>query len=150
MAGGVDIRDEDHGYAEVMHRFRHQLRGAVMVGVDDRPHDPTGQPTDEIGAYHEFGFGVPERSFLRAWVAENTLAIQEKIADLALAQLLDNAEDWREPFGRWAQGQIRHHIFNDHIPPPLDPRTVARKGNDTPLFDSGQLAQAILFELEAV
>ena len=144
---GGSISDDDHGYAEMGIRLR-QIKAAVKVGVDDRPHAPSGQPTDEIGTYHEFGQGnMPERSFLRAWVDEKERDIREKIADLALAQVLDGGPDWRIPFGQWAVDRIRERIWA-LIPPPLKIATVLRKGGVTPLVDTMQLVNAILDELE--
>jgi hypothetical protein len=143
MAGGVDIRDEDHGYADFKSRLKN-IRGAVKVGVDDVPHMPTGQPTDEIGLLHEFGRGVPERSFLRAWVDANRLAIQEKLADVGIDYLF-TGNAWQVPFGQWAVGEIRKRMWGN-IPPPLNPRTARRKNTEIALIDSGQLIMAIIDE----
>jgi hypothetical protein len=150
MTRGVDIRDEDHGYRDLLERYKH-IKGAVNVGVDAVPHMPTGQMTDEIGAFHEFGNGVPERSFLRAWVDENQQAIQEKLTDLGLTYLLDGEINaWQIPFGQWAVKEIKNRIAHE-IPPPLAPKTIARKqgsGAQVPLIDTNQLMRAIIDEWE--
>jgi hypothetical protein len=146
--GGVQITDKDNGYDAVIKAFRRSLKkGAVKVGVDARPHEPTGQPTDEIAAFHEFGQGVPQRSFLRAWVDENPVAIHDKMAECCAGQL-NGGPDWRVPFGAWAIAEIKARI-EKNIPPPLAPSTVKRKGSSVPLIDTEQLINAIISELEA-
>ncbi len=142
----VSIKDVDLGYNSFFGALR-GLRGqAVKVGVGDAPHEPSGTPTDEIAAAHEFGVGVPERSFLRAWVDEKREQIQARM-EKDLSDTLFSRDDWRKPFGQWCVDQIRARIWAN-IPPPLQESTAARKGTTVPLIDSGQLVNAIIDEIE--
>jgi hypothetical protein len=147
--GGVQIYDADHGFAAIVTKRLNSVRGQVDVGVDDRPHEPSGVPTDEIGACHEFGLGhMPQRSFLRAWVDESHLIIREKLNALLLETII-YGKDWRAPFGQWVVDRLRQKIWLV-IPPPLQDATLERKGDAPPLVDTGQLVNAIIDQLETI
>ncbi len=142
----VSIKDVDYGLAWMTVGIK-RLRGqGVKVGVDDRPHEPTGQPTDEIGLYHEFGRGVPERSFLRAWIDEEREVIQDKMGEL-ITTTLEGGGDWRGPFGKWCVAQVQQRI-NAGIAPALSDATLGRRPARPPLLDTHQLVTAVIYELE--
>lgn len=148
---GVTITDTDHGFRALRVAVR-GASGAVTVGVDSKPHEPSGLPTDVLGAIHEFGLGhVPERSFLRAWVDENQNAIRLEIRKAVLATL-EGGVPWKESldeFGAWCVTGIRARIMRG-IDPPVYIDTFKRKTGmhaEIPLVDTEQLIQAIMFEL---
>ena len=102
-----------------------------------------------VAAFHEFGLGVPERSWLRGWVDENRAMIQEDMKR-AMRQVL---------LGRTTVDQVAHVLgvkwvasiqarIVAHIAPALDEATVEAKGSSTPLVDTGQLKSAITFIVE--
>lgn len=99
----------------------------------------------EIAAIHEFGIGVPERSFLRGYFKESNATVAE--AALRLLRSRGATPAMLETLGTWLVGQIQLRIAN-RIPPPLAASTIARKGSDVPLIDTGQLRSSIAYKVE--
>jgi len=102
-----------------------------------------------LAEIHEFGLGVPQRSFLRAWADADRTKINRAWGSLLRKVLkseltLDQA---LEQFGIWAQGQVQQFIADSRVEPPLDPRTIDAKGSSTPLIDTGQLRSSITYEV---
>ena len=125
----------------------------VLVGVDSRPHEPSGKPTDEIALIHEYGLGhTPQRSFLRAWVDENIENIQRKIKQETAAYVFGE-RSWPEAqrrIGEYCVNGIRARMMRE-IPPPLLASTINKKKGPhptVPLLDTMQMYEAVVYELE--
>lgn len=150
--GGVVIRDTDNGYERLRTSFK-SARGAVRVGVDSRPHEPSGIPTDEIAKIHEFGLGdQPERSLLRGWVDENQNNIRQALRywNLEALQGRITFREAREKFAAFCVHGIQARIMRG-IAPPLFVDTFKRKKGahpEIPLLDTEQLYNAIIAELD--
>lgn len=144
MAGGFS--DQDKGWKALRKRLGDALGLSVTVGV----HAPEGAKLDgkltvaELATIQEYGLGVPERSFIRAWAddmrAENDIALR-KIAQAIIKGKYDGRTGL-DRFGLLCVGQIQTRISNG-IPPANAPSTIKRKGSSTPLIDDGQLRSAI-------
>ena len=97
-----------------------------------------------LAAIHEFGLGVPRRSFIADFVTENEdklkRLIQSKVQ--AVAQRKKTRAQVLKELGAEIQGMIQARIANG-IPPALAPSTIAQKGSSTPLIDTGQLRSSI-------
>lgn len=125
------------------------LRGLdieVSVGIhEDKGAEAHGELTNaELGAIHEFGLGVPQRSFIRGYFDEKEAELQE-FADAALARILDGADPLVEAgrMGLRLESGMKERILA-RIPPPLAPSTRARRGEDAvPLVDTSQLIGSI-------
>jgi hypothetical protein len=99
----------------------------------------------EIAGYHEFGFGVPRRSFIADWYDQNEVDARHQ-----LHQLASEAIQGHEPlktsltkFGAWAVGSIQARIAT-HIQPELAASTIRQKhGKAVPLINTGQLRSSI-------
>jgi len=149
----IKIVDRRVKYDRFMKAIAAGVREAsVKVGVDNRPHPTAKMPTDDLGAIHEFGLGVPQRSFLRPWIDMNEsaivaymtrgvndiiagretsfLAIMRRIGDYAVKGIL---------------GRIRAGIL-----PELAIRTVKKKGHYLPLVDTHAMTDAIVYEVEGI
>jgi hypothetical protein len=111
---------------------------------------PGGEMTvGTLAEIHEFGLGVPQRSFLRAWADADRAKIDRTWGALLRKVLkseltLDQA---LEQFGIWAQGQAQAFIADGRVVPPLDQATIDAKGSSTPLIDTGQLRSSITYEV---
>lgn len=133
---------------------------AVLIGVQgkdaDAPHKggleealAAPKTVAEVANDHEFGIGVPERSWLRAYVD----AAQEEIRrDLSQAMAKVVAGEWDteralEIVGMKHVAKIQERIRNG-IEPPNSPVTIARKGSSVPLIDTGQFRSAITHLIE--
>ncbi len=90
-------------------------------------------PIASLGEIHEFGLGVPQRSFIRAWFDSKRAEIEADIRKFgsnpdALAERL--------------RASCQEYIANG-VAPPNAPSTIARKGSSKPLIDSGVLRTSI-------
>jgi hypothetical protein len=98
----------------------------------------------DVGAIHEFGLGVPQRSFVRGYFDENAAAI-EQAQDAALARILDGADPETEAarLGLQMEGGMKTRILA-RIAPPLAESTKRKRGEGAvPLVDTSQLIGAI-------
>ena len=112
-------------------------KATILCGIlETAQHDDAGMTVASLGAIHEFGLGVPERSFIRAWYDNSKSEIEAILAavhdeqglQIAALQLEASMKNW----------------VNAGVPPPNAPATVARKGSSLPLVDTGILRAAIV------
>jgi hypothetical protein len=128
--------------------FLNDKGGEITVGLHGNegssPHEG-GLSTAEIGERHEFGLGVPERSFIRAWFDENKPEIERVLSSqLELSLKEGKSLDWAlERVALWSQADIQRRIVAG-IAPDNHPMTIARKGSSTPLIDTGVLKASLL------
>ncbi|PHM54537.1 hypothetical protein [Xenorhabdus sp. KK7.4] len=134
-------------------KLREMEKLRVYVGVPaskNQRDDETGMSNVDIAAAQEFGVPgrVPERSFLRSTVNENKEKATAFLVDQIRETLQTNGDNTR-PFallGEKMVGEIQRKILAG-IDPPLDPKTIKRKGSSKPLIDTGQLLQSITYEV---
>ena len=128
---------------------------SVLVGVQgakgNAPHGADGLTNVELGTIHEFGLGVPERSFIRAAIDEHESDLVDFMAILGQRCLLGEVT---EEFVLGLTGEKAVDLIKDrilaHIPPPLTAARIAQKGGiTTPLVEHGTLINSITWELEA-
>ena len=139
------VKDIDRGLNSLLARMAKSKGLTLSVGIHDAegnaPHGPT--TVGEIGTIHEFGLGVPERSFLRSWADENAGENQAliKVVGEKVVKGLDiqtGLDQLGLKFVAGIQGKI-----SQGVPPPNAPSTVAKKGSSTPLIDTGVLRSSI-------
>jgi hypothetical protein len=112
--------------------------------------DHGGLTVGDLAEIHEFGLGVPERSFLRAWFDANREKIQETLRSAHRQVLLGKLTPQKagELIGMKFVGEIQTWIGSGKVKPPLAPSTIERKGSSVPLIDTGQLRAAISYLVE--
>lgn len=127
----------------------------ISIGVHgqegEQGHANGEQTVAEIAEAHEFGLGVPMRSWLRAWFDEREPEI-EKVLITELQRAARVGKPWRwalERVALWAQADIQARIAKG-IEPPNSPETKAKKGSSTPLVDTGLLKASILARVGGV
>ena len=137
--GRNTVIDRDNGYNALFKRLGHPAHVTVGVHDDIGSRSLDGVVTvADVMTWAEFGLGQPERSWLRAFVDEEEKQIDEDIRKLGEAVIKGlDAEDAIEQLGASLKARIQERIAN-RIPPPNAPSTVARKGSDVPLIDTGQ------------
>ena len=133
-------------------RFNADMRKAsvgklyVAVGYpDDGSDHGDGLSNARLAAIHEFGAGVPERSFIRSTIDEKAEEIFARAARLGSAMLegKGKVEAALGQLGAFVQAQIRNKVTRGAGLEPLAPSTVAAKGSSRPLIDTGQLIGAL-------
>lgn len=123
------------------------FRGTISSGIHSEEggaQHEAGMSIAELGSIHEFGLGVPERSFIRAWFDENKDDLNDAIkAELEFALASGNLETVLPQLAVSIQASIQERISNG-IDPENAESTIRRKGSSTPLVDTGVLRSAIL------
>lgn len=149
------VKDTDHGYRAAV-KASHGKGGSVSVGIlgsaaSEAARGGKGETLGDVATYNEFGFGVPERSFIRGWFDETEAANRAAFAKLWQGVLKGTrtAAQVFEVLGLKFQGDIQRRIVAG-IEPPNSPRTIAEKGSSTPLVDTGQLKSSISYQVEGV
>lgn len=151
----VAIRTRDTGLAAFVKRL---TSPEVTVGVHSADGSEVEEGSDltvaEIAAIHEFGLGVPERSWLRDFVDENREQLSDMLATTALQIAKGvNQDTAMNRFGLAVVGLIRKRIVAG-IEPELAEETklekmrvTGGKAKDTPLIRFGQFVSAIAHEI---
>jgi hypothetical protein len=133
-------------------------RAYVKVGVlgskgGDQKHDAeSGFTMIELAAVHEFGTSdgrVPERAWIRLSFQTSEKELSAFIAPLAAAVVQDKMDIMRALglVGQWGVAEVRRTVTQSDIPPPLADSTIARKGSDRPLLDTGRMLQSVQYEI---
>jgi len=147
------VKDVDKGWKRIKRDMRAAKRRAAKIGVQSSE----GMRDDGISmltvaAANEFGTSdghIPERSYIRASFDENSakyfrgmkrlaqeIFAGQKTVDGALAIM-----------GMQAQADIQKYM-TDLQTPPNAPATIAAKGSDNPLIDTGALRASIRYIVE--
>ena len=147
------IIDRDFGYRKLLQELTKRIGKHVVVGFTaDAGNYPDGTPVTDVAAIHEFGApgaGIPERSFLRSTMDQNVekyaKALERALTDIADGKG-DDVERVLAQLGAKAEGDIKLKIRNLRTPPNA-PSTIRQKGSSNPLIDTGQMRQAVTFEV---
>lgn len=139
----VKITNRDRGMAKTVAGWR---SGTIDVGVWSQvPHPSAGIPIAELASTHELGLGVPQRSFVRAWVDTNQRFVQLLMRrywiDVAAGRMT-SAQAF-DTIGEKIEKAMQQYILDGKVVPPLAASTVANKGHSTPLVDTYTLVRAI-------
>lgn len=155
----MTIVDKDMGWAAFGQNL-HALSGNAFVSVGVQgseagaSHDANSGLTNvQLAAIHEYGLGVPERSFIRATIDIHQRDLVTLIAKLGQRAMLPPGVDGHlteaaalSLVGEYTVGIIKERIIA-HIPPPLSEERKKEKGSDTPLIEFGTLLSSITYKL---
>lgn len=103
----------------------------------------------EVAAIHEFGLGVPRRSFIADWADENRENHYRQLLKMAKAIVKGKVASLDQAFERLGNlyvGEVQKRIAQG-IEPPLAQSTIDRKGSSKPLIDTGQLRSSIRYRI---
>jgi hypothetical protein len=155
------IKDTDHGYRALAKQILgFKEKPIVTVGI----HAAEGQKEYQkgsgdtatvldVGTFNEFGLGVPERSFVRAWAdahkAECIEFLKSRMRLVAARKI--TKEQCLEQFGLFLQTSMQKNISDGGDPEftPNAPSTIAQKGSSKPLIDTGILRSSITYKVES-
>lgn len=152
----MPITDTDRGAKALSDRLAAaaKTRPVVDVGVlgdaSGKAYTDSGTTTVEVATWNEFGIGVPERSFIRAYVDENRAELEgrlQKMGKALIAGEIPSINIGLEGMGALIAVEIVKRI-RDGIEPDNSEATKIRKAgsasaNTTPLIDTGQLVSSI-------
>jgi hypothetical protein len=143
LSGGAALEAKLREIAE-----RTSTSGELRCGFLEGSTYPDGTSTPLVAATQEFGspsHNIPSRPFFRTMIKQESPHWGEDIGKLLTASNYDVAH---------ALGSMGMEIKNELqdsikalMDPPLAPATVARKGFDKPLVDTGHMWQSIDYEV---
>ena len=148
------VTSRDNGYADLLRRVKKLAKGSPYAeigilapeGAALAKGSPDGLTVLEVAEMNEFGLGVPERSFIRAFydTYENQARdfLKARMADVFAGRL--ERKQALHQFGIWLVAMCQKRI-RDGIDPPNSDYTKRLKGSSTPLIDTGQLWTSITF-----
>lgn len=150
----MSFKDTDKGFNALFGRIKGAKPVVLTVGI----HDAEGSMPDgngsatiaEVGTFHEFGIGVPQRSFIRAWADENEAKNQDTLRKIG-ANILKTGGDPIQGLNRAGVRFVAE--IQGRMVAGIDPEnaasTIRQKGSSTPLIDTGQLKSSITYKIEA-
>lgn len=116
----------------------------VVVGFQNGQNYEDGVSLAEVAAWNEFGDSkVPARPFMRQSFENHEKELQEA-CDNVNKQLIagGNARQALEQVGVFLKGLVQTEIVEGGFAP-NSPSTIAMKGSDRPLIDSGYMRQSV-------
>ena len=152
MGGNVSIIEHGIGLHDILVNTRKLNGKKINVGVLRTAGRSADGKTDlvDIAMWNEFGTArIPKRPFMRIAEEKHGKEWQKLATDLAdkvdMGEM--NEEQLYEIVGNKMVGDIQEVIGNRNQLQANAPATVRRKKSDAPLIDTGQLRQAISFEV---
>jgi len=123
-----------------------QVKKEVQVGIFENSVRKDGVPNAEIGFKHEFGSPL-EHLPMRSWLRKPIFERGQQLAEAVNASL---EQDLNLPNAYKVLAKEAEHIVEGAFASggygewkPLSDATVAKKGNDTILIETGQLKNAV-------
>lgn len=153
------VQDIDRGYRRLLQEFGKLGESQVLVGIRSEAGGEVPEGSDlnlaQIAAVNEFGSvdppdRPPERSFLRSTMDNNAKAYADMVGDV-VGKAIDGRQSLDKGLGLLgarAVGDVQQTMRNLDTPPNA-PSTIARKGSDNPLIDTGRLRQSIDWEVRS-
>jgi hypothetical protein len=148
----------DHGADALLAAMKqaavgHRVKIGIM-GSDAAQQHPGGLTTAEVASFHEFGIGVPQRSWLREYVDEADAKIRRRLRAIAYAVVRQRKPPLPglQQFGITTVGEIQSRMASGPGGwKELSSATMRRKGtedNTARLIDTGQMWSSISWLLE--
>ncbi len=153
------VRVQDRGANDLLKRMREAQRGTkVKVGVigSEAAAPKTGGASltvADVASFHEFGLGVPQRSWLREYVDEHDAEIRRRLRKIAEA-VIKRKRDARiglEQLGVLTVGEIQARMASGPGWKPLSKSYVKRlklTDRTARLIRTGQLRSSITYVVE--
>lgn len=117
-------------------------------GKLNAPHYENGESIIDVAIMNNYGYGVPRRDFMtpasKRWNESCNQTAEDLGEDLILGKI--NADATLKKMGEDGAEIIREEIIKLNSPP-NSPYTIALKGSDNPLVDSGDMSKAATYEL---
>lgn len=145
----MSVRERDNGARRLLEQVRAVKERAVDVGVlgQKAAEDHGGLTVGDVATFHEFGLGVPERSFIRNYVDRSKQAAQALARRCAEAVARGVPAEAALNIIGMSHASAIQEMIADGIDPPLAEETIKRKGSSTPLIDTGQLRASVTWRI---
>lgn len=130
----MSVTDTDRGWEAIKRELLKAGDATITAGIhaDAKTHDE-GLTTAQVGAFHEFGIGVPMRAWLAPSIDDATPELLGMASALYFGPLLDGKVNARQALGTIGERmqQAAQQRLRDKDPrwAPLADETKRRKGN---------------------
>jgi len=143
------LKDIDRGWLRIKTCLDDMKDAYAGIGVlqDAEPYQD-GTSMVDVAFWNEFGYGVPERSFIRSTADEGTNRYTRMMRGEA-GKIFSGTSTVKlslEKAGMKGQSDVRRKIRTLNTPPNA-PSTIAQKGSSNPLIDQGSLLNSINYEV---
>lgn len=121
----------------------------LRVGFLEGATYPDGTSVPMVAAIQEFGapkVGIPPRPYFRNMIAAKSPEWGDAVAETLKAADYDVDRAFGQ-VGEGIKGQLQQSIVETNSPP-LAPATVAKKGFDKPLIDTGHMMNSADYEVD--
>jgi len=137
------------GFDNLARRLKTLAATKVKVGFFEEDKYDDGMPVAQVAAYNEFGTRFhPERPFMRETFEDkntrHTLLKGLMAAARATIHQTGSARRLLAVLGKLASEEIKITIAN--YPGSNSARTIATKGFDRPLYDTGKMLESVKFK----
>lgn len=123
-----------------------QQGATVRVGFLEGATYPDGTPVAAVAAYNEFGTArIPPRPFMRDTIDEHQYGWGQALGKALNATGYD-ADAALKMIGEGISRQVQDSIRAMKAPPNA-PATIAKKGFDKPLIDTGHMLNSVGYEV---
>lgn len=146
------MRDIDRGWKAIIKNLKELDGYHVDAGIlKDSGNAKNGVSLTAVAIYNEFGTRkIPARPFVRIASDENRKAWGDIAAD-GVGKLIDRrirAKRCCEMVGKRMKPDIQKIMGDKSKLAPNAPATIARKGHDKPLIDTGLMRKKVNFRVE--
>ncbi|MDY5050864.1 MAG: hypothetical protein SPF17_05520 [Candidatus Mucispirillum faecigallinarum] len=148
--GHLELKFDEEKLRDVLHHL-YAANKAVKVGIlENAANADTGASIAEYAYWNEFGTkNIPPRPFFRNAISDNTdkwaLSIKNQLKSMGITDK-NVVEKALKRTGQLMRSDIQQSISEGGFKP-LKPATIKRKGKATPLVDTGDMRNAISYEV---
>ena len=119
----------------------------VEVGFFAGDMYPDGTPVTNVALWNEYGTKhVPERPFIRPAVRNQTVQINRLLNQHVDKHRLTVSTHTAKRIGQVMRDEIKKNI-TEKMQPPNSPATIARKGKNDPLVDTGLMRSKVRYRV---
>lgn len=155
------VHDVDKGFRRIITGMKELGNNSIIAGVlKESGNADNGMTLAEIALINEFGttkagrnhkVTIPSRPFMRQAADKNEKEWLD-FSENVVGKMIDKGAGAGQAYniiGQKVEGDIKE-IFVTGDFAPNAPATIAKKGSDTPLIDTGKLRQSIRYRIEGV
>lgn len=147
MKMDIQLKITDDG-KKLLKRLKELEKVEVAVGYQaGKSEEKDGTDICQVATWNEFGTSkIPARPFMRDGINNNQREIQNHVTREAKGIINGTVspQEFLSSCGVNLKGQIQKEIRHGEFAPNA-PSTIARKGSDKPLIDTGRMRQSVDF-----
>lgn len=122
-----------------------QDAGLLRVGFLENAKYPDGTQVAEVAAKNEYGsVDNPMRPYFRTMIKEKRAGWSVSLSNIMVATNFDVDQAFQQ-MGEGIKGQLQQSI-RDWATPPNSTETIARKGFNKPLIDTGHMLNSVSYD----